>query len=148
VDVPSGIAGAEVSTSDRGVDAGSGKEAFRYWLVVLILVAFVLLSPFRTRPRVFLPGLALFLGLLVGYVLVAPWTCAQSFSSNPTTGEETLSPIVCTSPTGIEYSGSEPFDPSRTPALLAGAATGAIAAGVTWVVARSRIEREPAPADR
>lgn len=135
--------------------------SFRYWLVVLVLVALgfltifsfgmyfwfmaialTLLSPFRSRPQVFLPGLALFIGFLVGFVLVAPWGCSQSFTSNPTTGKETLSPVVCTSPIGIEYSGPEPFDPSRTPALIAGGATAVVAAGVTWIVAKSRHDRE------
>jgi hypothetical protein len=135
--------------------------SFRYWLAVVVLVALgfltifsfglyfwfmaialAVLSPFRSRPQVFLPGLALFLGFLVAYVLVAPWGCSQSFTSNPTTGEETLSPVVCTSPIGIEYTGPEPFDPSRTPALIAGGATAVVAAGVTWIVARSRHDRE------
>lgn len=141
--------------------APAGEMSFRYWLAVLVLVALgfltifsfgmylwfmaialAVLSPFRSRPQVFLPGLALFLGFLVAYVLVAPWGCSQSFTSNPTTGEETLSPVVCTSPIGIEYTGPEPFDPSRTPALIAGGATAVVAAGVTWIVARSRHDRE------
>lgn len=135
--------------------------SFRYWLAVIVLVALgfltifsfglyfwfmaialAVLSPFRSRPQVFLPGLALFLGFLVAYVLVAPWGCSQSFTSNPTTGEETLSPVVCTSPIGIEYTGPEPFDPNRTPALIAGGATAVVAAGATWIVARSRHDRE------
>jgi len=133
------------------------QTGMRYWIVVLILVALgfltifsfgmyfwfvavglTLLSPFRSRPQIFLPGLALFLGFLVGYVLVAPWGCSQSFTSNPTTGEETLSPVVCASPVGIEYSGPESFEPSRASALIAGGATAVVAAGVTWVLARSR----------
>lgn len=149
------------------MDAASGQgTSFRYWLIVLFLialgfltlfsvgmylwflaVALTLLSPFRSRPRIFLPGLALFTGFLIGYVLVAPWGCVQSFSANPTTGDEAVSPVVCTSPIGIEYSGSEPFEPSRTPALVAGGATAAAAAGVTWVVARSRSDGETVPAD-
>lgn len=141
------------------------ETSFRYWLVVLVLVALgfltifsfgmyfwfvavglTLLSPFRSQPRVFLPGLALFLGFLTGHVVVAPWGCAQSFTSNPTTGEETISPVVCTSPFGIEYSGPDPFEPSRTPAQMAGAATAVIAAGATWV-ARSRNDRDTVSAD-
>jgi len=149
-------------THNEGMDAAPAEGTrFRFWLVVLVLVALgfltifsvgmyfwfmavalAVLSPFRSRPQVFLPGLALFLGFLVAYVLVAPWGCSQSFTSNLTTGEETLSPVVCTSPVGIEYSGPEPFDPSRTPALIAAGATALIAAGVTWVVARSRHDRE------
>jgi hypothetical protein len=146
--------------------APAKESSFRYWLFVLILtalglltifsfgmyfwfmaVALALLSPFRSRPRIFLPGLALFLGFLVAYVLIAPWGCAQSFTSNPTTGEETISPVVCTSPIGIEYSGSEPFDPSRTPALIAGGATAVAAAAVTWAVVRSLNDRETVSAD-
>jgi hypothetical protein len=137
--------------------AASAKEtSFRYWVVVMLLiglgfltifsfglyfwymaVALVLLSPFRSRPRFFLPGLALFLGFLVAYVLIAPWGCVQSFTSNPATGEETVSPVVCTSPIGIEYSGREPFEPSRTPALIAGGVTALAAAVVTRALLRS-----------
>lgn len=153
-----GLSGSLRQTHNEGMDTAPAEGTrFRYWLVVLVLVALgfltifsfgmyfwfmavglALLSPFRSRPQVFLPGLALFLGLLVGYVVVAPWGCSQSFTSNPTTGEETLSPVVCTSPIGIEYAGPEPFEPSRTPALITGGATAIIAAGVTWVVVRSR----------
>lgn len=136
--------------------AAPKRTNLRYWAIVLVLVAFgfltifsvglyfwfvalalILMSPFRSRPRIFLPGIALFLGFLIGYMLIAPWGCAQSFTSNPATGEETVSPIVCTSPIGIEYSGQEPFEPSRTPALIAGGTTAAVAAAVTWAVARS-----------
>ncbi|HVR79018.1 MAG TPA: hypothetical protein VMS99_11590 [Acidimicrobiia bacterium] len=139
------------------------RTRLRYWLTVLVLVAFgfltifslgmyfwfialalVLLSPFRSRPRIFRSGIALSLGFLIGYVLVAPWGCVQSFTSDPTTGEETVSPVVCTSPIGIEYSGPEPFHPSRTPALFAGGASAVIAAAVTWMVTASRKNGSPA----
>lgn len=140
------------------------KEAsFKYWLVVGVLIAFgvltifsiglyfwflaavlAFLSPFRSRPQIFLPGLALFLGFLIAYVLVAPWGCSQSFSQSATTGEETVSPVVCTSPIGMEYSGPEPFEPSRAPALITGAVTAAVAAGATWAVMRSQRNREVA----
>jgi hypothetical protein len=149
------------------MDASSPRgTSLRYWLVVLVLislglltifsfglyfwfmaVAMILVSPFRSRPRIFLPGLALFLGFLVGYVLIAPWGCAESFTSNPTTGQDTVSPVVCTSPIGIEYSGPEPFETSRTPALVAGGATAVIAAGVTWATVRSRNDRKPTHVD-
>lgn len=129
----------------------------RYWLFVLVLVALgfltifsvglyfwfaaialILLSPFRSRPRIFLAGLALTMAFLVGYVLVAPLRCSQSFTSDPTTGEETLSPVVCTSPIGIEYSGSEPFEPSRATALMTGGTIALIASAVTWRVTAAR----------
>jgi hypothetical protein len=142
--------------------ASPERTSLRYWLTVLALVALgfltifsfglyfwfialglILLSPFRSRPSIFRAGIALCLGFLIGYVLVAPWGCVQSFTSDPTTGEETVSPVVCTSPIGIEYSGREPFDPSRTPALFAGGGTAVIAAGVTWTVTASKRNRTP-----
>jgi hypothetical protein len=133
----------------------------QYWLIVLALVALGLLtifsfglyfwfiavaltvlSPFRSRPRVFRSGVTLFVGFLIGYVLIAPWSCSQSFTSDLTTGEETVSPVICTSPSGIEYSGLEPFDPSRTPALIAGSVSGLVASAVTWIMTPSRNDRE------
>jgi hypothetical protein len=137
------------------------ETSFKYWLVVGVLFAFgvltifsiglyfwfiaialAVLSPFRSRPQVFLPGLALFLGFLITYVLLAPWSCSQSFSQDAATGEGTVSPVVCTSPIGIEYSGPEPFDPNRPPALIAGGATAIVAAVTTWAVVRSKRTRE------
>lgn len=142
-------------------DRPPNEASFKYWLVVGVLFAFgvltifslglyfwflaaalALLSPFRSRPQVFLPGLALFLGFLIAYVLIAPWGCSQSFSQSASTGEETVSPVVCTSPIGVEYSGPEPFEPSRTPALIAGVITAAVASAATWGVVRSRSNRE------
>jgi len=135
--------------------------SLRYWLIVSVLIAFgfltifsvglffwfiaialVLMSPFRSRPRVFRPGMALFVGFLVGYVLIAPWGCRQSFTSDSTTDEETLSPVVCASPIGIEYSGPEPFEPSRTPALIAGAVSALIGSVVTWMLTPSIQDRK------
>lgn len=148
------------------MDAAHPKAtSLRYWLVVLVLIALgfltifsfglyfwsvaaamILLSPVRSRPRIFLPGLALLLGFLLGYLLIAPWGCTQSFTSNPATGEETLSPVVCASPLGIQYSGPQPFEPNRTPALIAGSATAIVAAAVTWAMTRRRnITTPPAP---
>lgn len=142
------------------MEATTKESGLKYWLAVGFLVVFgflfifsiglyfwflaaalVVLSPFRFRPKVFLPGLALFLGLLFGYVLVAPWSCSQSFMENPDSGVEVTSDVVCTSPTGIEYSGREPFEPSRTPALITGIVTGVIAATTTWLLLRSRTAR-------
>lgn len=86
----------------------------------------------------------MFVGFLIGYVLIAPWGCGQSFTSDLTTGEGTASPVICASPIGIEYSGPEPFDPSRTPALIAGSVSALVAFTVTWIVTPSRNDRETA----
>lgn len=134
-------------------------SARKYWLVVLALVllgflaifsiglyfwflaaALIVLSPFRSKPKVFLAGLALFLGFLFGYVLVAPWSCSQTFVDNPDTGVEVTSDVVCTSPTGIEYPEGD-SDPDRTPSVITGALTGVVAAAVTWLVVRSRLNQ-------
>jgi hypothetical protein len=143
------------------MDASSTRRtSFRYWLMVLILVALgfltifsigmglwfiaaalIVMSLFRSRPRMFRSGIALFLGFLIGYVLIAPWGCSQTFTSDLTTGEETLSPVVCTSPVGVEYSGPEPFDPSRTLALVAGGVAAVVASTATWLGTASRNAR-------
>jgi hypothetical protein len=103
-----------------------------------IAAALIVMSLFRSRPRMFRSGIALFLGFLIGYVLIAPWGCSQTFTSDLTTGEETLSPVVCTSPVGVEYSGPEPFDPSRTLALVAGGVAAVVASTATWLGTASR----------
>ena len=134
------------------VDGSSNGSGLRYWLIILALVVFgfvtifsvgvyfwfvaialLVLSPLRSRPRLFRSGIAMFLGFLVGYVLIAPWGCSQSSTFDPT-GETVMSPVVCTSPIGIEYSGTEPFVPSRTPALLVAGVFAVIASAVTWVM--------------
>lgn len=129
----------------------------RYWLGVLVLIALgfltifsigmyfwfialalIVASPFRARPAIFRSAMALFLGFLLGYVLIAPWGCSTTFTSDSTTGEETLSPVVCTSPVGIEYSGPQPFDPSPAPALVAGGVSAVVASLATRLVAASK----------
>lgn len=136
--------------------ACSRSSNFSYWLGVLVLIAagfltifsigmylwfiaiaFLVASFFRSRPAMFRFVMALFVGFLLGYVLFAPWGCSPSFTSNPTTGEETLSPVVCTSPVGIEYSGPQPFVPSRGPAMVAGGVSATIGALATWLVTAS-----------
>ena len=107
------------------------------FLLWFIAVALTVMSPFRSKPRIFRPGIALFIGFLIGYVLISPWGCSQTASFDTATGEETVSPVVCTSPVGIEYSGPDPFDPSRTPALVAGGVTAVVAALVLLLITES-----------
>lgn len=137
--------------------AYSTGSALGYWVLVVALVAMgyltafsigalfwfiafalIVMSPFRSRPRIYRSGMALFVGFLIGYVLIAPWGCSQSFAADLTTGEETLSPIVCTSLVGVEYSGPEPFDPSPLPALIAGGASAVVASTSIWLVGSPR----------
>lgn len=139
---------------------GPAGTNLRYWLLVGVLVvlglltifsvglyfwfvaaALVILSPFRSNTRVFLSGLALALGFLFGYVLVAPWSCSQTMSATPNSDVTVTSPVVCTSPTGIEYSEDES---GLVPALIAGGLTGLAAAAVTWALAKPRSGRRAA----
>ncbi len=139
---------------------GPARTNLKYWLLVGVLVvlgaltifslglffwfvaaALVVLSPFRSNTRLFLSGLALALGFLFGYVLVAPWSCSQTMSATANSDVTVTSPVVCSSPTGIEYSEDES---GVGPALIAGGVTGAIAAAVTWALAKSRPGRRVA----
>ena len=68
---------------------------FLYWVIVIVLLAFgflaifsigmyfvvlglalIVLSPFRFRPSVVRPSLALVMGFIIGYALIAPWSCS------------------------------------------------------------------------
>jgi hypothetical protein len=116
-----------------------------YWVVVGVLIAFGMvaifsigapffllglvlaaLSPWRRDVRVMAPAIAAVVGLVAGYVLVAPLGCTATGTS---TG---ASFTTCRNLVGISYSGSGLYNPSLLPALLAGLAMGVLAAGLTW----------------
>jgi hypothetical protein len=59
-----------------------------------------------------------------------------------------VSPVDCTSLVGIEYSRPEPFDPTRTPALVAGGVSAVVAFAATGLVATSRNDNREAMEDR
>jgi hypothetical protein len=117
-----------------------------YWVVVGVLIAFGMvaifsigapffllglvlaaLSPWRRDVRVMAPAIAAVVGLVAGYVLVAPLGCTATATS---TG---ASFTTCRNLVGINYSGSGLYNPSLLPALLAGLAIGVLAAGLTWL---------------
>lgn len=132
------------------MDDAAMRPRWGYWVLVAVLLVFgmvsiltigaafllvaitlILLAPFRRRRRVFLPGLALVIGFIAGYVLVAPWTCASSAEANSATGK-TVATSGCNSVTGISY----PENASALPGLLAGAALGAVSATVAFAASR------------
>lgn len=141
--------------------AESRRTSFGYWIIVVALLilgyftgftigpvfwfiaaVMILLAPFRSRPRIYRTGIALFMGFVIGYVLVAPWGCTQSAESDMATGEQTVSPVVCSSIIGIEYSGPEPFDPSLIPALVSGGVLAVIAAAAAWIAVGRSLRRQ------
>lgn len=128
-----------------------------YWVIVVALLVFgllaiftigaaflvlgvtlIILSPFRSKPSIFWPGLALVVGFLVGYALVAPSSCSQSTEFRPATGQNVTSQVVCRSLIGVEYSGPTRFQPTRTPGVVAGGVIAVLAAIGAWVKVRGR----------
>ena len=119
-----------------------------YWWLVLVLIGFgfvailsigspfllvgvtlAALSPFRSRPRVLWPVLALVVGFLVGYFVVAPLSCSVTEGFNPTTGASTVSPELCRSLVGVEYT-----DSPQRPGLIAGVVGALVGATTAWII--------------
>ncbi len=115
-----------------------------YWGLVLALLAFgivamfsigfvflaigvtlVILSPFRSSPRIFRTGMALVVGFLFGFLLLAPWSCTASAGFDSELRVSTSE--SCRSLLGIRNSGS-----SLTPGLSAGGAIALIGAAVVF----------------
>lgn len=110
-----------------------------FWFIAVVMIV---MAPFRSRPRIYRTGIALFMGFVIGYVLVAPLGCSQSAESNLVTGEQTVSPVVCSSIIGIEYSGPEPFDPTLVPALVSGGVLAVVAGAATWIATGRSLRRQ------
>ena len=117
-----------------------------YWSVTLLLIAFgfvailsigapfffvgitmAVLSPFRGRPRIYWSGMGGVLGLIAGYVLVAPLSCTATASGAGDIGHTT-----CTNLLGIDYSGTGVYNPPLVPALLAGLGTAVLVGYLSW----------------
>ena len=129
-----------------------------YWVLVFALVAFgslaifsigapflllgltlAVLAPFRTRPRVFWPVVLGLVGLIAGYILVAPLSCTATVSGSAKVGgaPPTIaqpSRTSCSSPIGIQYRGGDSYNPPLWPGLLAGLAAGAGFAAVSRLI--------------
>jgi hypothetical protein len=99
---------------------------------LLLAAAMTVLSPFRSKPRVWWSGMALVVGYLIGYAAVAPWGCSQTATFDVATGVAEEAPTVCRSLIGIEYTGPDGFEPTRTPGVIAGVVLGVLASSAAW----------------
>lgn len=127
-----------------------------YWTFVAVLVVFgvlsgfsigipflllgmtlICVSPFRGRRVVFWPPIAAVLGLIAGFIVVAPFACvAETSGTSQGIVEEHAE---CKSAVGITYPLSDDLDgPSFLPAWIAGGATAAAAALLTWLIVSRR----------
>jgi hypothetical protein len=131
-------------------------NAWAYWAIAIALIVFgflaifsigapflllglmlAVLSPWRGRRGVLPTGMAVVLGFVVGYILVAPLSC--SGTSVPTAGSPMSEGIVtCNNLLGIRYEGRGNYSPSLLPALVAGITLAAVAGPTTaWFLRRS-----------
>jgi hypothetical protein len=107
---------------------------FTVGLAILLLAAAMIgLSPFRSKPRVWWSGMALVVGYLIGYAAVTPWGCSLTATFDVATGVAEEAPTMCRSLIGIEYTGPDGFEPSRTPGVIAGVVLGVLAASAVWI---------------
>lgn len=151
------------------MNAPKATASILYWYLVIFLVGFGLLAiasiglpflilglalaalgPTRARPRLFWPVLAGIAGFLIGFALVAPFSCqSTSASGGPGIPPQALeSTTQCRSLTGISYSGEPDYRPPIWPAVAAGAVSGAgallTARRITRVPEQSGMSEAPA----
>jgi len=129
-----------------------------YWIITVVLIAFgflaalsigqpflmlglamLVLSPFRTRPLIFWPPLLAVVAYNLAYLVVAPFSCTESTDLNGAPAA-----TVCSSLIGIRYTGDAAYNPSLLPAIAVGLAVAAITALVTFLVLRRRYSASPA----
>jgi hypothetical protein len=140
-------------------------KAGAYWAIVVALILFggvaifsigapflllgimlAVVFPWRARRGVVATGMAVILGLVVGYVLVAPFSCTGTSTAVSVMGEAGWSggTTTCSNLLGIRYEGSGIYNPSLLPALIAGIALAAIAGATTAWLYRGHAALPPA----
>jgi hypothetical protein len=111
--------------------------------ILLVAAAMVVLGPVRHRPAIYWPPMAAVFAFLIGFVGVAPMSCA---ATAVIPGE--VSTTVCSSLFGLRYTGTGIYNPSLLPGVYAGLALAGIAlllvAGAMWWRRRVR-PRDDAP---
>jgi hypothetical protein len=128
-----------------------------YWITTIGLIAFgfvgmlsigrpfllagltlLLLSPLRNRPAAFWPPLGAVIAWNVGYLAIVPMSCTATQTVGVGTSGAGESSTVCSSLTGIAYSGrgvyNPPLEPANQAALLLAVVTFVLVlAAVTWL---------------
>ena len=92
---------------------------------LLVGLAMLVLGVFRNRPMVFWPPMLAVIAYNIVYWAVAPFSCSASETVGGT------SHTVCSSLIGLRFEGQGNYNPSLTPATLAGL----LLAGLVLVVA-------------
>ena len=143
-------------TSREVPEATRGSLGAFYWITTVSLIGFgflgmlsigrpflmvglamLLLSPFRAHPMVFWPPIAAIVAWNVGYFAIVPMTCITTQTVGDASIGSGESTTVCSSLTGIAYSGSGLYNPSLEPAnhaapLCAGATFLVVLAATFW----------------
>lgn len=126
-----------------------------YWSVAVVLTAFGFIdliaigAPFlalglallvlghrRHERAVFVPGIAVVVGFIVGALLLVPLGCTSSVTASAS-GPLATAPTRCATALWFDYVGTSPYSPPYLPALL----SGAIAGVASWWVARRIVAR-------
>jgi hypothetical protein len=106
----------------------------------------VVVGPFRDRRHVLWPALLAIWSFVVAYVLVAPLGCTSS--SFPLVGPTDLAQqagrTTCTNVLGIDYSGSDVYNPPLMPALIAALSVAVVVALVARRAFRPGSHADPA----
>ena len=94
-------------------------------------LAMIVLFPWRYRRDVLWPTLAAIWGLVIGYLVVAPWGCTAEVGSGAA-ATTTCDGVF------IDYSGGASYDAPLLPALVVGLVVGALSAWALRALIRSR----------
>jgi hypothetical protein len=105
---------------------------------LLVGLTLLLLSPLRNRPAAFWPPLAAVIAWNVAYLAIVPMSCTATQTVGVGTSGASESSTVCSSLTGIVYSGrgvyNPPLEPANQAALLLAVVTFVmVLAAVTWL---------------
>jgi len=95
---------------------------------LMVGVAMLVLGPFRGHRLIFWPPLLAVIAYYVVYLVVVPFGCQASSDLSGT------SSTVCSSLLGIHWAGTGIYNPSRTPAMVAGLLGAALTGVLTFVL--------------